>query len=139
MNAKYSIENNPEYWFEQANMETLRGWFGPDTQVPGLWPHAQSAYPHDGAAEGYALHIGQYLSVLASRDVASLSWTKTPGRLPGLPVGWVGCVSAKAIIFTRTDLHADETISGTLLTALSDKPDFLVSCGSGTLTDNHAI
>ncbi len=43
--------------------------------------------------------------------------------------------SPQKYIFTRDDLHADSQAIGRLLIAMSDNPDFLVSCGSGTITD----
>ena len=41
----------------------------------------------------------------------------------------------KAHVFQRTDLHADEHALGSVLTAMHFSPSFLVSAGSGTLTD----
>jgi len=38
-------------------------------------------------------------------------------------------------VFMRDDLHADSAAIGRLLIAMQDNPDFLVSCGSGTITD----
>ncbi|MHB1484772.1 MAG: sn-glycerol-1-phosphate dehydrogenase [Saccharofermentanales bacterium] len=38
-------------------------------------------------------------------------------------------------IFTRDDLHADSQAIGRVLIAMSKSPDFLVSCGSGCITD----
>lgn len=38
-------------------------------------------------------------------------------------------------IFEREDLHADSQTIGRLMIAMADQPDFLVSCGSGCITD----
>lgn len=38
-------------------------------------------------------------------------------------------------IFDRDDLHADSHAIGRVLLAMCENPDFLVSCGSGTITD----
>lgn len=38
-------------------------------------------------------------------------------------------------IFTRDDMHADAGAIGRLLIAMAEKPDFLVSCGTGCITD----
>lgn len=38
-------------------------------------------------------------------------------------------------IFDRDDLHADSHAIGRVLIAMADHPDFLVSCGSGCITD----
>lgn len=38
-------------------------------------------------------------------------------------------------IFTKDELHADSYAIGRVLIAMSNRPDFLVSCGSGCITD----
>lgn len=43
--------------------------------------------------------------------------------------------SPRPMILQGDDLHADERLVGSLLIAMSDDPPFLVSCGSGCLTD----
>lgn len=43
--------------------------------------------------------------------------------------------SPEEFVFLRDDLHADSFAVGRLLIAMKDNPDFLVSCGSGTITD----
>jgi glycerol-1-phosphate dehydrogenase [NAD(P)+] len=43
--------------------------------------------------------------------------------------------SPRRFVFDREELHADSASIGRLLIAMSGNPDFLVSCGSGTITD----
>lgn len=136
MNAKYSEENNPEYWFEQANMATVRGWFGQTRKCPACGRmHSLHTRMMEQKTD-MALHIGQYLSVLGLKGRCLVVMDENTREAAGndLMEG-LGVYRPKAVVFTRTDLHADEQALGTLLTALSEKPDFLVSCGSGTLTD----
>lgn len=40
-----------------------------------------------------------------------------------------------AFVFAEEHLHADENALGQLMMGLANRPDFLISCGSGTVTD----
>jgi len=41
----------------------------------------------------------------------------------------------ESFIFERDDLHADSQAIGRVMIAMANKPDFLVSCGTGCITD----
>ncbi|MDW7657215.1 MAG: sn-glycerol-1-phosphate dehydrogenase [Bacillota bacterium] len=136
MNDKYSELNNPEKWYDMADMKTLRGWFGQTRKCPacgrmhGLHTRMMEQTPD------MALHIGQYLAVLGLKGRCLVVMDENTKAAAGdaLMEG-LGAYRPTSIVYTRPDLHADEQALGSLLTAISGRPDFLVSCGSGTLTD----
>ncbi len=41
----------------------------------------------------------------------------------------------RKLVFEKEDLHADSHTIGRLMIAMSERPDFLISCGSGCITD----
>ncbi|NLM78639.1 MAG: sn-glycerol-1-phosphate dehydrogenase [Ruminococcaceae bacterium] len=136
MIEKFSELNNPEMWYDQATMTTLRGWFGQTRKCPAC-NRVHSLHTRMMESDkNIAMNIGQYLAVLGFRgsclDVMDERTKDAAGD--ALKQG-LAAFRPKAVVYTRRDLHADEQALGTLLMGLRDKPNFLFSCGSGTLTD----
>jgi len=133
---KYSTQNNPENWYELANMETLRSWFGQAKKCPACGRvhqlHTRMMEEKPDMAHG----ISDYLSELGLKGSCLVVMDENTKAAAGdaLMEG-LERYHPQSIVFTRPDLHADEQALGSLLTALSQRPDFMVTCGSGTLTD----
>lgn len=133
---KYNFMNNPEAWYEQANLENLRGWFGQTRLCPacGRMHSLQTRMLEKG--RNMALHIGPFLSSLGFRGRCLVVMDENTEKAAGQALmQGLSAFNPEAVVFRKPELHANEEALGTVLAALHDKPDFLVSCGSGTLTD----
>jgi glycerol dehydrogenase-like iron-containing ADH family enzyme len=136
MSDYFAPYNQPAYWLDQAGMKQVRGWMGQKRICPACGrEHAVHTRMMEQAPD-MALHIGRYLSALGMRGRCVVVMDEHTRQAAGLSLmEGLGVYRPRAVVFTRPDLHADEQALGTLLTELSDRPDFIVSCGSGTLTD----
>jgi len=136
MEDYFSESNNPGYWRDEADMAHLRTWLGQSRVCPACGrTHAIHTRMMEQAPD-MALKIGSYLKDLGFKGRCLVVMDQNTRRAAGLSLlEGLSAYHPQAVVFDRTDLHADEQALGTLLAALSDKPDFLVSCGSGTLTD----
>lgn len=128
--------NQPSYWQGQAGMKQVRGWMGQKRKCPACGrEHAVHTRMMEQAPD-MALNIGRYLAALGLRGRCVVVMDENTRQAAGLSLmEGLGMYRPRAVVFSRSDLHADEQALGTLLTELSDRPDFIVSCGSGTLTD----
>jgi len=136
MSDYFAPFNQPAYWLDQAGMKQVRGWMGQKRICPACGrEHAVHTRMMEQASD-MALHIGRYLSALGLRGRCVVVMDEHTRQAAGLSLmEGLGVYRPRAVVFNRPDLHADEQALGTLLTELSDRPDFIVSCGSGTLTD----
>lgn len=136
MSDYFAPMNQPAYWLSQAGMKQVRGWMGQKRICPACGrEHAVHTRMMEQTPD-MALHIGRYLSALGLRGRCVVVMDENTRQAAGLSLmEGLGVYRPRAVVFTRPDLHADEQALGTLLTELSDRPDFIVSCGSGTLTD----
>ena len=132
----FSEKNNPGFWSGQISLEQLRSRMGQALPCPACGRVHGILTRMIEQAPDMALKIGGYLRELGLSGrctvVMDTNTRKAAGEalLEGL-----ADFRPRAVVFDRPDLHADEPALGLLLAELSDKPDFLVSCGSGTLTD----
>ena len=136
MSDYFAPFNQPAYWLSQAGMKQVRGWMGQKRICPACGrEHAVHTRMMEQTPD-MALHIGRYLSALGLRGRCVVVMDENTRQAAGLSLmEGLGVYRPRAVVFSRPDLHADEQALGTLLTELSDRPDFIVSCGSGTLTD----
>ncbi len=136
LTMKLREENHPEFWRKRIDKDLLSNWMGQTKTCPAC---ARShtiktkAMIKDQDCAGKA---GLYLKDMQMSGRCKVIMDIQTRAVAGdtLMEG-LKDFSPEAVVFERDDLHADEQSLGTLLTAMSDKPDFLVSCGSGTLTD----
>lgn len=133
---KLRAENRPSYWSDQINDSLLADWMGKTKKCPACGRmHAikTKAMVHEYNMTHYA---GSLLAELGFKGRCLVVMDKQTSVAAGeaLLDGLSG-FDAKPVLFERDDLHADEQALGTLLTDMAEKPDFLISCGSGTLTD----
>lgn len=132
----FSEKQNPSTWRDQAGLPSIRQWLGKEMDCPACGrKHAISTQMMEEAPE-MARKIGQYLPNLGLAGTCVVVMDDNTKAAAGNDLlAGLESYSPKTVLFTRDDLHADEQALGTLLLALSEKPDFIVSCGSGTLTD----
>lgn len=136
MLQKYSEQNDPKYWYDQADMQSVRGWFGQTKKCPACGREHTIQTRMLEQNNDMADHIGDYLKTLGIKGRCLVVMDEKSKTAAGdrLLLG-LKAYQPESIVFHRPDLHADEEALGTVLAALSSRPDFLVSCGSGTLTD----
>ena len=133
---KHSNQNNPEIWYELANMNTLRSWFGQTKKCPACGRMHQLHTRMMEEKPDMAHEIANYLPELGLKGTCLVVMDENTRDAAGNALlEGLEQYHPQSIVFTRPDLHADEQALGSLLTALSNRPDFMVTCGSGTLTD----
>ncbi len=132
----FSKENAPSFWKDYTGMTYLRGWLGQSRTCPacGRLHTIRTRSMNEGV--GIAHNIGQHLDELGFKGRCAVVMDQNTRQAAGLELlDGLSNFKPKAVVFDRADLHADEQALGCLLIALADKPNFMVSCGSGTLTD----
>ncbi len=86
--------------------------------------------------EGLADRMGEQVSALGlSGSCLIVSDRRTHAAAGERLTASLHAFRPDSLIFTRDDLHADAEAIGRLLQAMAPDPDFLVACGSGTITD----
>ncbi|HBP37913.1 MAG TPA: hypothetical protein DD640_04080, partial [Clostridiales bacterium] len=137
-NAKdyFTEKNNPSFWSGHTGREQLRSRMGQALPCPACGRVHGIQTRMIEQAPDMALKIGEYLRELglAGRCTVVMDTNTRKAAGEALLEG-LAAFQPRAVVFDRPDLHADEPALGLLLAELADKPDFLVSCGSGTLTD----
>ncbi len=134
--AKFAPENEPSYWSDQANMQFLRSRLGQSFDCPACGCKHSLATKMMAEAPDMANKLAEYCHELGLAGSCLVVMDKNTKKAAGdqLLEG-LASFSAQAFVFERTDLHADEKALGALLAGMSKRPDFLVACGSGTITD----
>lgn len=135
-NDCFSKENAPESWREMADISTVLDWLGKSRICPACGRTHTIRTRLLAQGEGIGRDIGRHLSDLGFKGRCVAVMDRNTRNAAGLELlEGLSRYNPKAVIFDREDLHADEHALGSLLVALADRPDFMVSCGSGTLTD----
>ncbi len=136
LKTKLREENHPEFWRERIDHDLLPDWMGQTKTCPACGRSHTIKTKAMIKDKDSAIKAGHYLQDMKMSGRCKVIMDPVTRAVAGdtLMEG-LKDFSPEAVIFERDDLHADEQALGTLLTAMSDKPDFLVSCGSGTLTD----
>lgn len=136
VNDCFSKEKDPTSWQETATFKTVEEWLGKSKTCPACGRTHSIRTRRLIQGRDIALDTGRQLSDLGFRGRCLVVMDQnTRQAAGGSLLEGLAPFNPKALVFERDDLHADEQALGSLLVALADKPDFLVSCGSGTLTD----
>ena len=134
--GKFASENEPAFWSDMATMKNLRGWLGKSFLCPACGREHGLATRMMEESSNMAGRISGYLKELGLGKSCLVVLDENTKKAAGdqLMEG-LAEYNPQSFVFRRPDLHADERSLGELLTAMSGRPDFLVACGSGTLTD----
>lgn len=132
----FDPRNDPARWADQASLTDIRPWLGQSRICPacGRTHTIMTRMMQEG--HDIARHLSGELKQLGLTGRCTVILDKNTRQAAGEALlEGLSPFNPQVVEFDRPDLHADEQALGTLLMALADKPDFLVSCGSGTLTD----
>ncbi|NLW10701.1 MAG: sn-glycerol-1-phosphate dehydrogenase [Clostridiaceae bacterium] len=132
----FSARQDPSYWYDQADFTTVKGWLGSEIVCPACGRSHKISTRLMEERSKMTDHISEYLPQLGLGGSCVVVMDENTKRAAGdrLMAG-LADYAPRAVVFTRDDLHADEEALGSLMIALGEKPDFLVACGSGTITD----
>ena len=135
-NERLSEYYDPKTWLDEVGPAQMQQWLGHSKKCPACGRTHSIKTRQMLAAKGMAGKAAHVIRDLGIKGRCLVVMDKNTKKAAGEAlVEGLGEFSARAVVFDREDLHADEQSLGTLLTAMAEKPDFLVSCGSGTLTD----
>lgn len=132
----FSKQNEPSYWYDQADFMLVKGWLGSEMTCPACGRVHRIKTRMMEERRDMAINIAEYLPQLGLSGSCVVVMDQNTKIAAGdrLMTG-LAAYDPRPVIFTRDDLHADEQALGSLMMALGEKPDFLVACGSGTITD----
>jgi glycerol-1-phosphate dehydrogenase [NAD(P)+] len=132
----FSKLNDPAAWHEQVGPEIMESWMGQARTCPACGRVHSIKTRRISSLKLGTREISRNLTDLGFSGHCIVVMDQKTRQAAGLELlDDLAPFRPRAVIFDRIDLHADESAIGTLLTGCADKPDFLVSCGSGTLTD----
>ena len=132
----FAKENDPAAWRHMADMATVFDWLGQSKVCPACGQTHTIQTRRLSQGENIAGDIGHHLTDLGFTGRCLVVMDQNTRQAAGLALmEGLTRYQPRALVFERDDLHADEHALGSLLVALADRPDFMVSCGSGTLTD----
>ncbi len=136
IHAKFAPENEPSFWSELASMQFLRSRLGQTFTCPACGREHSLATKMMAESEDMANRIAEYIKELGLSGSCLIVMDENTKAAAGdqLMEG-MASYNPQAFVYQRPDLHADEKSLGELLTGMSNQPDFLVACGSGTITD----
>lgn len=136
VNDCFSKSNDPVAWQELADLPTVLDWLGQSKVCPACGRTHAIRTRRLAQGTGIAGEIGHHLSDLGFSGRCLVVMDRNTRQAAGLQLlDGLAPYQPRSQVFDRDDLHADEQALGSLLIALADRPDFLVACGSGTLTD----
>jgi len=132
----FSAKQNPSSWYDQADFATVKAWLGSEFVCPACGRTHKISTRLMEERENMAAHIGEYFPQLGLSGSCVVVMDENTKKAVGSKlIAGLADYAPREVVFTRDDLHADEEALGSLLMALGEKPDFLVACGSGTITD----
>jgi glycerol-1-phosphate dehydrogenase [NAD(P)+] len=132
----FSEKQNPSSWYHLADLSTVKKWLGSDMVCPACGRTHSISTKMMEESDNMAGRIADYLPELGLSGNCVVVMDENTKRAAGNRLmSGLEKYNPRAVTFARDDLHADEQALGTLLMALGERPDFLVSCGSGTITD----
>lgn len=136
VNDCFSKEQDPASWRHLAEPKTVLDWLGQSKVCPACGRTHKIKTRRLAQGAHIAAETGYHLTDLGFRGRCLAVMDQNTLRAAGHPLmEGLSRFSPRSLVFDRTDLHADEHALGSLLVAMADRPDFLVACGSGTLTD----
>ena len=136
LNLWFSKENDPAAWHQLADMRTIFDWLGQSKTCPACGRTHTIRTRRLAQGINIADIIGEHLADLGFKGRCLVVMDQNTRKAAGNQVlDGLSRYEPRSLVFDRDDLHADEYALGSLLIALADRPDFLVACGSGTLTD----
>jgi glycerol-1-phosphate dehydrogenase [NAD(P)+] len=135
-NDYFSDKQEPSYWQRYTDLATIKKWLGTEMLCPACGRTHSISTRMMEEASGMAGRISEYLPELGLTGSCVVVMDQNTKAAAGNELlEGLSRYNPKAVVFNRDDLHADEHSLGTLMMALSEKPDFIVACGTGTLTD----
>lgn len=133
---KFNERNEPSFWADQADLAHVRGWLGQTRRCPACNRNHTVRTRMLEQTEDMAGKISRYLGTLGFRGRCLVVMDENTRRAAGnrLLEG-LAVYRPQTVIFPAQDVHPDEQSVGLVIMAMAEKPDFMVSCGSGTITD----
>lgn len=127
---------DPAAWAGRSAADVARGFLGADYLCPACGRRHTVATRRLETRPGIARDLVPLLGDLglSGRPLVVFDANTRAAAGDALLAG-LDPIGPATHIFRRDDLHADEASLGSLLAALAERPAFLVSCGSGTVTD----
>lgn len=135
-NDCFTKNNNPETWRSSDHANMIESWLGQTKICPACGRQHTIRTRRLAQGPGIGKDVGKHLADLGIKGRCVVVFDKNTWNAAGeLLMQGLSASQSKTVIFDSENLHADEQALGTLLIALADHPDFMVSCGGGTLTD----
>ncbi len=127
---------DPATWTGRSAADVARGFLGVDYACPACGRRHAVATRRLETRPGVARDLVPLLADLglSGRPLVVFDANTRAAAGDALLAG-LDPLAPATHVFRRDDLHADEAALGSLLAALAARPAFLVSCGSGTVTD----
>jgi glycerol-1-phosphate dehydrogenase [NAD(P)+] len=135
-NDCFSKTGAPQSWHSRIDRTTVDEWLGQSKICPACGRVHTIRTRRLAQGDGIGREIGHHLHDLGFKGRCLVVMDRNTRQAAGLELlEGLSAFQPASLVFDREDLHADEQALGSLLVALANRPDFMVSCGSGTLTD----
>lgn len=135
-NDRFSAWYDPHSWRELADPDTVRSWLGRAMACPACGRQHAITTRAMISASPLADTIGDSIEALGFSGRALIVMDRRTEAAAGAELTeTLSRFQPAAFVFEDDHLHADENALGQLMMGLARRPDFLISCGSGTVTD----